>query len=197
MGILDFLFKRGEREVLTRVHYSLKNSFTNVKKDMTHLHKTVSDNKEHTTKKFQEFEDRIKKLELVLHSNHPQQLTKILIQKEPEQEEIQDSDSMLSILEGLPKSELKLFKTLYELQLSLNAKQISYKSLASYLYPGKDYNSIRSSITQFVLRLNTEGLIEKQRIGKETYVKISQQGHKLLKNAKNKKLIKELEATST
>src|SRR3989344_2550357 len=104
------------------------------------------------------------------------------LQKTPEK------GDLLNILKGLPKAELRLFRTLYELQLSLNAKHISYKSLAKYLYPEKEYNSIRSSITQFVLRLNTEGLVDKKRIGKETYVRITPIGHNLLKKT-NKQLI--------
>ena len=198
MGIFGFLFKKeGESEKqISKIHETLKDSFSNVKKDITNLHGTISTHKEHTHKRFQELEEKIKRIELIFNTQISQkQKPNTVVKKEESQEEI--DDSLLNLLEGLPKSELRLFKTLYELQLSLNAKQISYKSLASYLYPGKDYNSIRSTITQFVLRLNTEGLIEKQRMGKETYVKISQQGHKLLKNARNKRVIKELEATST
>jgi len=195
MGLFDFLFRRGDREIIARVNYTLKNSFHNVKKDVTHIHKTISDHKEYTNKRFQEVEEKFKKLELILNSNHPQKLIRI-IQNNELKEEIEEpieNDNLLNMLRGIPKAELNLFKTLYGLQQSLNAKHISYKSLASYLYPGREYNSIRSTITQFVLRLHTEGLIEKQRIGKETYVKISQNGYKLLKSAKIKKAMKEIE----
>lgn len=202
MGIFGFLFKKeGESEKqISKIHETLKDSFSNVKKDITNLHSTIHIHKEHTSNRFQELEEKIKKIELLFNTQQVLQKhrQKPIIKKEETEEPQEEIDNaILNILAGLPKSELKLFKTLYELQLSLNAKQISYKSLASYLYPGKDYNSIRSTITQFVLRLNTEGLVEKQRIGKETYVKISQNGHKILKDTKNKRMLKEIEATST
>ena len=122
----------------------------------------------------------------------PQQIEEV---NENEFEANEDEDILINQLKGIPKAELKLFKTLYELQQSLNVKHISYKSLASYLYPGKDYNSIRSTITQFVIRLYTEGLIEKQRIGKENYVRLTQHGQKVIKNAKIKRMIKEIEVS--
>ena len=115
------------------------------------------------------------------------------VQIKEESYELEEVKDILSVLNGIPKAELKLFKTIHDLQLSLNAKHISYKSLASYLYPGKEYNSIRSTITQFVIRLHTEGLVEKQRIGKETYVCISSHGNRLLKDARIKKIIKDIE----
>ena len=196
MGVFSFLFKKksGEVEKISKINDTLKSSFSNVKTDILHLHKNLSDHTSHTHGRFQEMEDRIKRIELILMNNKPQQAIKILEQREliKEEETTPDVD-VINVLKGLPPAELKLFRTLYELQSSLNAKHISYKSLASYIYPGKEYNSIRSTITQFVLRLHTEGLIDKQRIGKETYVKISQQGHKILKNAKIKRIMKEVE----
>ncbi len=198
MGLFGFLFKKGEdeKEDLSKINETLKSSFSNVKKDVLHLHKNLADHTSHTHNRFQEIEEKIKRIEFLLMNNRTQRIIKVVTQKEETQElEEEPQGDILDVLKGLPKAELKLFKTLYELQDSLNAKHISYKSLANYLYPGKEYNSIRSSITQFVLRLHTEGLIDKQRIGKETYVKISQNGHKLLKNAKIKKVMKEVVLT--
>ncbi len=197
MGILDLFFrKKEEAEHVPKINAALKSSFSNVKRDILHLHTNLSTHQEHTSKKFQDFEQRIKYLELALKSSQQYVLRaskkEELIQEETE--EIPDEETTLNFLKGLPQAELKLFRALYELQLSLNAKHISYKSLASYIYPGKDYNSIRSTITQFVLRLYTEGLVDKQRIGKETYVKVTPNGHKILKSAKMKKLAKEIQA---
>ena len=196
MGLLAWFKKRGDKEdVLLKVNETLKSSFTNVRKDILHIHKTVSDHTDHTSKKFQEIEDKIKKLEITFLSMNYQKPARLIKEiTNDEAEEVYDEDNLLKVLKGIPRAELKLFRTLYELQLSLNAKHISYKSLASYLYPGKDYSSIRSTITQFILRLHTEGLIEKQRIGKEAYVRLTPQGLKLVKNTRIKKIIKETEA---
>lgn len=210
MSIFDFLFKKNEEESNSKIHSTLKTSFSNVKQDILHMHKSVSEHKEHTSNKFKELDERIKRIEMILMTkNHlrPELRQEQVIVQKPQNEEVEETEeaetaaelegeNILNVLKGIPRAELKLFRTLYELQTSLNAKHISYKSLASYLYPGKDYNSIRSTITQFVLRLYTEGLVDKQRIGKETYIKITPNGHRLLKNAKLKKLIKESEIIS-
>ena len=200
MSIFNFLFKKkSEEDHIGRMNNSLKSSFSNIKNDMLHLHKTISSHTDNTSKKFQEVENRVRRMELILMtlnniSNKEIKETKIVIpqQQEP-MEEPEEQIELISVLNGIPKAELKLFKTLHDLQLSLNAKQVSYRSLASYLYPGKEYSSIRSTITQFVLRLHTEGLIEKQRIGKETYIRITNHGNKILKDVRVKRLIKEIE----
>lgn len=194
MGLFDFLFKKTSNNQFSKINTTLKDSFSNVKKDVGLLHSHISTHKDHTNKRFEDVEERIKKIELVLQAfiQKPQIISQQIKESSIEPEEQVDThEDVVNVLSGLPRAELKLFKALYELQLSLNAKHISYKSLANYLYPGKEYNSIRSTITQFVLRLHTEGLIEKQRIGKETYVKITQTGQKLLKSVKLKKGLKE------
>ena len=194
MGLFDFLLKKTGDNQLSKINATLKDSFSNVKKDVGLLHSHISTHKDHTNKRFEDVEERIKKIELVLQAfvQKPQIISQKIKEHLIESEEQVDmQEDITNVLSGLPRAELKLFKALYELQLSLNAKHISYKSLANYLYPGKEYNSIRSTITQFVLRLHTEGLIEKQRIGKETYVKITQTGQKILKSVKLKKGLKE------
>ncbi len=181
----------------------LKNSFSNVKKDMLHLHQTVSTQVNHTNKKFSEIDERMRRIEFLLHSNlrKNQEPERTIIQ-EPEKKDLEveqveeietTEDAAINLLKSLPRAELKLFKALHELQNSLKAKHISYKSLANYIYPGKEYNSIRSTITQFILRLNTEGLVDKQRIGREAYAKITPHGFQSLKSAKIQKIIKDLE----
>jgi len=202
MGVFSFLFKKkNSDDHIIRINNSLKSSFSNIKEDMLHVHKSLSSHTENTSKRFQDIEERVKRMEKVLSALNYQS-TKITkeepiiiapVQIKEESYELEEVKDILSVLNGIPKAELKLFKTIHDLQLSLNAKHISYKSLASYLYPGKEYNSIRSTITQFVIRLHTEGLVEKQRIGKETYVCISSHGNRLLKDARIKKIIKDIE----
>ncbi len=202
MGFFDLFKKKNieKNEDLVELSENLKNSFLNVKKDMSGLHKTVEDHTIQTNLKIQSIELRMERIEGLLMNQFttkvkPQEQVLKEEQKISEEQEIEpyERDLFLETLKVLPRAELKLFATLYELQNSLNAKHISYKSLASYLYPGKEYNSIRSTITQFILRLHSEGLIDKQRIGKEVYVKVTPHGQKLLKNTKIKNLIKESE----
>jgi len=197
MGIFSFFKKTGEKERIFKLNENLQSSFANVKRDITLVHKHLGHHKDHTDKRFQHLEEKIKKIEYLIKitiqqsAEKPVQKQEIKTEKSEETGEFQEED-LANILKGIPMAELKLFTTLHELQENLNAKHISYKSLAKYLYPEKDYNSIRSTITQFVLRLYTEGLVEKTRIGKETYVKITPSGQKIIKNVKSKKLLQEV-----
>ena len=200
MGWFDIFKKKSDKEEhIKKINDTLRSSFSNVKKDIIHIHKGFSDHTTSIAQRFEHIEKRLEKLEINLNIlQNTSKYTKIIEKSAPaiEKEEVtesEDNDDILNVLKGIPNAELKLFKALYELQDSLNAKQISYKSLASYLYPGKDYNSLRSTITQFVLRLYTEGLVDKQRLGKETYVRITPNGYNLLKKGKIKRMIKELE----
>ncbi len=212
MGLFSIFKKKvdNKEDHVKKINEILKSSFSNVKKDMLHVHKKVLDHTDSSIRRFERIEKRLERMEITLNVlqqtqkhqriiiDQPQieQSKKIQIEEDivPEIDFEQEDEVLASQLKGIPQAELKLFKTLCDLQQSLNLKHISYKSLASYLYPGKDYNSIRSTITQFVLRLYTEGLIDKQRIGKETFIKLTTHGHKVLKNQKTKKIIKELEA---
>lgn len=192
MGIFSFFKKADEREKISKLNENLQNSFSNVKKDITVMHKHLTHHKDHTDKRFQQLEEKIKRIEYLMkvYSQQPQQKQTIKSEVQEELEELPKED-IANVLKAIPMAELKLFTTLHELQENLNAKHISYKSLAKYLYPEKDYNSIRSTITQFVLRLYTEGLVEKTRIGKETYVKITPSGQRIIKSVKSKKLLQE------
>src|SRR3989344_9352709 len=89
MGVFSFLFKKKSEDVenISKINDTLKSSFSNVKTDILHLHKNLSDHTSHTHGRFQEMEDRIKRIELILMNNKPQQAIKILEQRELIKEE--------------------------------------------------------------------------------------------------------------
>lgn len=198
MGIFDFLFKknRHEGDKISTINKSLHNSFSNVKKDILHLHKTIKEKDDETNQRFQLIEERIKKMEGLFFSKLTQKesfMQKIKEQPREEKSDIEYDDSFLNALKSFQRTEIRMFKTIYELQTNLHLKHISYKSLASYVYPNKNYGSIRSAITQFLARLHTEGLVDKKRVGKEAYVTLTPQGYRVIKNAKIKKFIESLQ----
>lgn len=194
MGLFSLFFKKeGDKEnQIAKINETLKTSFSNVKKDITNVHKHISDHKEDTHNKFKYIEERIKKLELVLLNNQ-QNLSKPVAEEVENEEPTADESQLLDLLKGFPRAELRLFSAIYQLQKSLNANHISYKTLAKYLYPQKEYDSIRSTIAQFILRLQAEGLVDKKRMGKEAYVKITNTGHKALRKVRKKNLLRDLE----
>ncbi len=197
MGVFDFLFKkkRSNKDNFSNINKSLQYSFSNVKKDILYLQESFKEKDNETNQKFQLIEERVKNVESLLSRLMQNNQTAIKTKEKSTEgtSDIQYDDSFLNVLKSFQRAEIRMFKTIYELQTNLNLKHISYKSIASYLYPNKDYSSIRSAITQFLTRLNAEGLIDKRRIGKEAYVGITPEGHKLLKGAKIKKFIESLE----
>ena len=84
--------------------------------------------------------------------------------------------ALKDILEGLTDTHKHLFKTIYHLQSQLGGNAVSFKSLASMAYAGKDYGQIRSTISQYLNSLYQMGLIDKKRYGKEAFISLTDLG---------------------
>ena len=64
MGLFSiFKKKRDEEERAAKINEALRNSFSNVKKDIVHIHKGFSDHTEHASKKFESIEKRLERIE--------------------------------------------------------------------------------------------------------------------------------------
>ena len=97
--------------------------------------------------------------------------------------------SQNEIFSSLTKTQLDLFKTIYQIQKQTNTNKVSLRSVAKIHYPEKDYSSVRSTISDYLTILSAWGLIKKQRVGKESFVAVSDHGLDLVSesNIKQKK----------
>ena len=194
-----WLFKKRDdtEERFRNLHDVLKTTFSNVREDIDRLHKWVDSSHEHHNShriNFKEHELRLLKLENQISLL----LDKVLHEEAPEKEEYEgDKDeieellpkkiSQNEIFSSLTKTQLDLFKTIYQIQKQTNSSKVSLRSIANLHYSGKPYNSVRSTISDYLTMLHTWGLIKKQRVGKESFVAITKTGMDLISETKEKK----------
>lgn len=164
-GLIKKVIQKHWQNDLSKLHQNLSISFGNIRNDIEEIHTFLQQHKE----LFNHFENRISTLENNLdYSNEP---------FKPE------------INKDLTSTQKKIFLAIYEIQNKANSNVSSLKSLSKLLYPNKKLSSIRSTISEYIKVLEKQGLIVKKRIGKETYVALTEQGILSIKqlNKKRKK----------
>ena len=187
--------KRHDEEAHNRinsVHKILKDSFTNVKKDMSELaewQKRMYNSHKNTNYTLEEFGKRLNRIERQIEN-----LLELKEEKPKRSEEIKnefeeatkiDKEMLGDTLKTLTSTHQKIFITVFQLQKQLGTNKVSYKSLANILYNNKSYAEIRSTLSQYLSFLEDHGLIEKTRKGKESFVGITDPGFDLIENLKD------------
>lgn len=179
--MFSWLFKTGIKKEINNIHNILHNSFGNIKKDITNLH-IIHLEKE---KKLKEYEERLIRIETYLFSK---------LESSKQRGNILSFDTPAGIEDiygHLTFTNLKIFRTLHDLQKRIDNKPISIKSLAKIIYPDKKYEKVRSTISEYLAQLSTAGLVSKQRQGKETFAEITDIGFELVEKLKQEGKTKE------
>jgi hypothetical protein len=181
--------KKEIKDHIHNLHLHLSHSFTNIKDDISNIHLHLSQK----DKKMAELEGKLILLEnKIMYSL---QLKEGPMQIETKKEEIieLERESSMAELTSFTYTQQAILKALCELQEQLNSP-ISFKSLAKYLYPGKKYGAVRTTLSEYIDTLSTYGLVTKNKIGRETVANITKKGQTLakdlLKKDKQKKKIR-------
>lgn|SRR3989344_4222933 len=201
-----WIFGRKESDAedrFQRLHETLKLTFSNIREDIDRLHKWTENTHENTQDhrlKLREHELRLLKIEnqlnsivstMLLREQAPTPLIEekrnFRLQEELPLEEGPERVKKSEIFSALTKTQLDLFKTIYQIQKQANSNKVSLRSIANLHYAGKPYNSVRSTISDYLTILHTWGLIKKQRVGKESFVAITKNGLELISETKEKK----------
>jgi hypothetical protein len=170
--MFKFFFKKWAKEEIDspirKLSFHISNSFLNVKKDMDALSSENSVNSE----KFVRIEQRMEFLE--------KQILIILSSEKTPKEEIELPSRELkllpeTVLESLTFTQKKLLFALYEYQEKLESP-ISLKSLAKIMYPDKKYGQVRTTITEYLDVLASNGLIQKTRRRRQSYAQMTENG---------------------
>lgn len=174
---------------------SVQNSFTNLRKDMEHISKLLYHyNDKHDSHEKQihmlmkrmayletqmrrlasdRMEMRIQEQEKPLVQPAKKEEIKELIRPE-EKQEITRIDQQIPVgdifWETLTETQQRLCWKLAALQKEMPDQWVSLKYLAQELYPDKDYNLIRSTLSQFISELEELGIVKRKRKGKQAYV---------------------------
>ena len=174
---------------IDNIHNSVQGSFKNIKEDITklndwinHVHNHHTNNSKDINKRLLEIDRRLIKLENVILGE--------VEREELEEEElsipkIKENISIIrsNILEDLTVTQKKAFLAIYQAQIQLN-QAVSIKSLANLLYKDKNYNQVRSMLSDYLSILTELNLIDKKRVGRNTYVSLTPKGIEIIKKSK-------------
>lgn len=189
--MLKWLIKKwsreGAEEALRKLNFHLSSSFLNVKKDMDALSRDINKNDD----KFKYFEQRMSFLEsqfLTLFSqmqqNNPQKEKKTKELPSPEISPITINTEM--VFSELTYTQKSLLLAIYDHQQAINAP-LSTKSIAKIFYKERDYNSVRTTITEYLDILASHGLIKKTRKKRQNYSYVTERGVQLIEKSLRKK----------
>ena len=169
-------------------HLHLSNSFSNIKKDISNIHTHLN------TK-----EQKILDLERKISTLENKFLYLLQIKEEPKEREspkelvFEEKNLPISDLASMTFTQQAIIKAIYQLQIQLNSP-ISFKSLAKYLYPGKKYSAVRTTLSEYIDLLSTYNIVKKDKVGRETVAAMTKKGEKLaeeiVKKDRQKKKIK-------
>lgn len=161
---------------IDNLNKSVEASFTNLRKDMEHVSKLLHhyDGKiaAHDSQ-FQVILNRLSVIEKkvsVMGTQKEETGAKELELEEQAGEKEVIAPVEDSMWETLTETQQKLCWKLAALQKEMPSQWISLKYLAQELYPDKDYNAVRSTLSQFVAGLEDLGLVKRKRKGKQAYV---------------------------
>ncbi|GEM_PF-1128771 len=173
---------------------NIKTSFTHIKKDMHEMASWMKDihiktnhhlqKTDHHERRIQEMETKLEQILLVLDNvgtsspeKSPQEI------QEPNQTggfiEASITPNTLETINELTATQRQMFGTILSLQQQLGYNAISLKSLAKVMYPEKEYDQVRSTLSEYLSMLSVFGLIAKKRTGKESYVTVTSLGTKV------------------
>ena len=192
-----WLFKRKRDEEahkkIEKVHEIIRNSFSNVKKDVSELgqwYKGLENKHKNNEYKFEEFEKRLKRLEreldYFLDIKTPETKEKE-IKNEFKEANLVNNQLLSDTLNSLTTTHKKIFLTLFNLQKQLGTNKVSYKSLGHVLYSNKSYAEVRSTLSQYLSFLEDHGLVEKIRKGKESFVGLTDPGFDVIESLNKEK----------
>jgi len=181
--MFNWFFKRGINRKITEMHSSVNSSFSNVKEDIRQVSQWVS-----------HFKNK--------HESHDKNIDLILKRLDSIEAQIQDSSMLIG--EEVPSNsskdftefDLKNWNLLTDVQqhlaqviLSLDKEEPdswhTLKKIALELYPTREYNTVRTTISHYVRLLEEYGFVERKRIGNQSFVKITKSQLSSLKAEKD------------
>ena len=195
MNLINFMWffkKRDDKPKWDTLHNTLKNSFNNIKKDVSHVHLKIDNHHLKHKDELNILSKRVARLESLMEqlildyskTKNEQQMQKYY------QEEIDNTkqDENVTNLTNLQKS---ILANLSILRNESSKEWISMKDLAQELYPNKKYSKIKSLLSAYTDLLVDLKLVKKEKKGKETYLSLTNKSDKVTKRVKQKSEIKE------
>jgi|SRR3989344_5354405 len=181
---------------IKNIEESLKNSFFNIKKDITKINSFLY----HHDNNLAHLKERVLFLESKLRDLSEKENIQKNFEEKPQKKELvyeekdiaEKSDKKTTLLvkwEDLTNIQQTIFLRLGLLQIESNQKRIAMKHLSEELYPDKEYNDVRSMISDYINLLNEYGLVKKSRKGRQIFLTVTERGTVFYDKEKKKKLL--------
>lgn len=199
MGFLFFGKKKSEvnnaLDHVNQISENLKHSFIRIKTDIKVVRDWLSFFKtrdEEYSDRFKNMESRIEEIGQVISYLADRENS---LQKQPKTRESSKEKPYYDYeneklpprvertpLDDLTETQKAIFFRLGAFQRESGQEWTALKTLASDLYPGKSYDKVRSTVSEYIGILVDAGLIHKLRKGKQTYIAITEKGKSYFKN---------------
>ncbi|MBU2589186.1 MAG: hypothetical protein KKA65_01430 [Nanoarchaeota archaeon] len=176
------LLKQNPHKRIDNLNNSVKSSFNNLRKDMEHVSKLLHhyDNSlanhdrqfEMLAKRLMAMEEMLHELKEVAPKSVQEEIEELEEEYQQEQEYPIKQGPLIedTLWESLTETQQRLCWKMAALQKEMPDQWISLKYLAQELYPDKDYNIVRSTLSQFIAGLEELGIVKRKRKGKQAYV---------------------------
>lgn len=214
MPILSFFSKKspneGLEQKLSAIDRNIADSFNAVKEDFRSIRKWIEhfdeNNKKHDSDLY-ELKGEIRYLRSTLRDVRDQQEShSTRLQESPPRlseahqqkrqpivedivEEAEEIDEPVRVdMDQFTDTQKAIFSRLGIIQKESSQSWIPLKHLAHEVYPEKEYNDVRSTLSEYMGLLADAGLIKRTRKGKQTFVSVSDKGSKIF--ADNRKKLK-------
>ena len=176
---------------LKSMEENIKNSFFNIKKDISKINSLLY----HHDNNINHLKERIVYLESFLHDINEHKQRK-LTQEIPKNEIVLEDTSAPSQVstptvkwEDLTAIQQNMLLRLGLLQIESSQRRIAMKHLSEELYPEKQYNDVRSMISDYINLLNEYGLVKKTRKGRQIFISVTEKGTLFYDKTKRKRLL--------
>jgi hypothetical protein len=169
-----WLFKK-KSETSDHFENSVKNSFGNIKKDMSQITSWINHFHEKHGSHNEEIQGIIARLERIEESLLS--FSNETIEEEVDEEVITNNTNPSYISKEYDKwDELTpvqqaLSMKIYGLQKENPGKWLALKQIAQELYPNKEYSKVRSTVSDYIGVLEEFDYIERKRKGRQAYVR--------------------------
>lgn len=185
---------------LEEMNENLKESFSRIRADIEAVKgwlEYFQTKQQENDTKFKDIQERIEEIgEVVSYIGEAPQIHAEILKEgqsnssSPELEPKPPAFDKGRLVEGLTETQRSIFLRVGTLLQESGQQWISIKGLAHELYPDRPYDQVRSTLSEYLSILIESGLIQKKRVGKSTYITISDVGIDLLPEAAKKVLRK-------
>ena len=194
-------FKKRDDKKIEELESSVKNSFQNMRTDMNQVSQWIghfkTKHEEHHTKiqehhtKIEDIYNKLKDLEDLLAVKSAvlnPEFSKVRVQDtkvvELNQSFDEGKEKLLELkvqVDPLPEGQQRVCECLAALQREQPDTWSSLSKLADEVYPGREYDKVRSAILQLVNILEAEGYLIKRKVRKSVYVYLKKEKMSLFK----------------